>query len=56
VPTQEKPLSQSLTRRQAAALGLAALGAFHLAHCPGLGVFIWLFLLGVWAVALRCGC
>jgi len=53
VPTHEKPLSQLLTHRQAVAVGLATLGAFHLAHCPGLGALIWLFLLGVCVLALR---
>jgi hypothetical protein len=53
VPTHEKPLSQSLTHRQAAALGLATLGGFHLAHCPRRGALIWLFLLGVCVLALR---
>jgi len=53
VPRHDKPLSQPLTHRQAAGLGLAALGAFHLAHCPGLGALIWLFLLTVCVLALR---
>lgn len=49
----ERPSSRPLTHRQAAALGIAALGAFHAAHCPGLGAFVWLFLLGVCLLALR---